>query len=134
VASSKDLIVLSASHSFGGTLASVYGIAGIEVEVFPASRMLYALGAAHGLCSDSSKICLHPTEGVLTRDQLGNQAKFGVGVKGSWEAVNIFSKTAKLIVDFLKQDKSEEITLLSLPSSSNFRMVRGGFSVSFKGF
>jgi hypothetical protein len=133
---SGGLLSFIGAHTSGTQLYHSYALAGNELAKIPRGRLITALQAAASLCSDSDKVELCPTQGVVTRDPMGNQAKFSIGQHTGWTKFRMLANTAKLIVDTLTQTAGEEAVLKSVPGhpQPTFRLECGCWEVNFKTF
>jgi hypothetical protein len=131
----QGMNIMSHGHLIGRELFNVYNVPGVELARFPAQRLVYALGAAAGLCEEQDRIEIVPKEGIVTHDRFGSVSKFSLGGVEGWSRFATFGRTVKTIADALIQVKDdEEVVLFDVPSFSNptKRFRRGQFEISFR--
>lgn len=134
-ATSSQLMSFYSTHSSSNALFTVYSTKGNNLVNFPTPRLLYALSAASGLCADTGKIDICPTQGIVTRDSTGNTAKFAIGVQAGWQKFSLAAKSAKLIVSALSQSQEDTVELSSVPlANTTMRFSSGAWEVNTRTF
>lgn len=131
-AASGGLISFISGHTTGGSLYTTYNVPAKPLDNFPADRLIVALEAVAGMCGDN-KIEICPNQGITTKDVTGNQSRFSIGQHQGWDKFAITGKTAKTIVDALKQSAETEATL-SLAPNQSMRLSRGNWEINFRSF
>jgi hypothetical protein len=132
-ARTDKLLSFIGAHTGSDLLFNTYDVVGTKLATYPAKRLCQALQSASSIVSGTISM---KADEIVTKDQQGNVCRFGVGGTGTVMPFNIFSKSAKLIVDALEQAIDEEVTLHSITvgGHSTMRLERGNWQVAFKTF
>jgi hypothetical protein len=130
----NDLMVFIGGHVSGKHLFELYDVPANLLGSVPADRLIYGLKSAVSLAGDNGKIEVCPINGVITKDQLGSQAKFTLGDKKTWNKFSLTSKAANMVVEALSQTKEDEIKLsqFTLNGFTVMRLTRGFWEVNFR--
>jgi len=132
-ASTDTLRVVVAGHRQGDAMFDTYSGAALPLADLPAERLLQCLKYASDIAAPSSRVTIDPARGVQAIDNFNHINSFTLGDTGSWGALSIKPRTAKVIFDALGQT-TEENTNLQQMNVDTMRLVRGAWEVSFKVF